>query len=201
MKNHSLPGVLHSLAPLFSHYGYITVFIALAGIGVPVPGPAVLVAAAVYASFGKLNIVYIIIVEIVATVLSGSLGYAIGVFGGNSFVNKYGRYVFINKERIDKAQKFFSGHGGRIVTISPFIEGLRQTIGIIAGTSKMSWKTFFIFNLVGAVAWVGVWTIVGYFSGNYITPIYNIISQYIIFIPLGMIAIFIFKNLIKRFLT
>lgn len=189
MKGH-LPGVLKSLAPLFAHYGYVTVFVALAGIGIPVPGEAVLAGAAVYAHFGKLNIFSIIIVEIIATIVGNSLGYVIGRFGGSRFIAKFGRFIFINEKRLKKAQSFLDGHGAKVVIAAPFIEGLRQTMGIIAGTSDMAWRTYLLFNVIGAFIWVGVWTAAGYFSGSYITIIYKVISQYLIFIPITLLVVF-----------
>lgn len=193
-----LPGVLKSLAPLFSHYGYITVFVALAGIGTPVPGEAVITGAAVYANFGKLNIFSIVVVEIIATIIGNSLGYAIGRFGGRRFIAKFGRFVFLNEKKLKKAQDFLDGHGAKVIIAAPFIEGLRQTIGIIAGTSDMAWRTFLVFNVIGAFIWVGAWTTVGYFSGSYITVIYKVISQYLIFIPVTILVVFGISILRKR---
>jgi membrane protein DedA with SNARE-associated domain len=56
----------------------------------------------------------------------------------------------VPRERLDKATGFFERHGGKVVTIARFIEGLRQANGIIAGISRMSWPPFLAFNAIGA---------------------------------------------------
>ena len=62
-----------------------------------------------------------------------------------------------------------SRHGGKIIAIARFIEGLRQANGIIAGISEMHWLRFVAFNALGAALWVGTWVSVGYFAGQHIT--------------------------------
>jgi len=83
-------------------------------------------------------------------------------------VLRLGRYIFLTPERLDKAEKFFARHGGKIVTIARFIDGLRQANGIVAGLAKMPWWRFLTFNAIGRVLWVGVWTSIGYFAGDHI---------------------------------
>ena len=78
---------------------------------------------------------------------------------------------------VAKATGFFERHGGKVVTIARFVEGLRQANGIIAGISGMHWAKFLAFNALGAALWVAVWTTVGYFSGSNINTIYDAASR------------------------
>ncbi|MGH9062121.1 MAG: cation diffusion facilitator family transporter, partial [Acidimicrobiales bacterium] len=130
--------------------------------GVPVPGETVLIAAAIYAGAGRLNIVVVAILAFAAAIIGDNIGYAIGHFGGRELVLRWGKYVFLTAARLDKAQDFFAHHGGKVVTVARFIEGLRQANGIIAGISEMPWRRFLVFNCLGAALWVGLWTAVGY---------------------------------------
>src|SRR5690348_6428839 len=152
MSNPSLPGVLASLAPVLNRYGYLAVggFITLEDFGIPLPGETILIAAAVYAGAGKLNIIAVLVIGVVAAVLGDNIGYLIGTYGGRRVVERWGRYVFITPERLDKAEAFFQRRGGWIVVIARFIEGLRQLNGIIAGTSSMPWRKFVVYNILGA---------------------------------------------------
>ena len=190
-QHHTLPGVLASLAPVLNQYGYLAVggFLTLEDFGVPVPGETILIAAAVYAGAGKLNIAVVMIVGIVAAVLGDNIGYAIGAYGGRRVVDRYGKYVFITPERYEKAERFFQKRGGGIVIVARFIEGLRQLNGIIAGTSSMPWRRFVVFNIVGAVLWVGTWSMIGYFAGDHIDVIYREITKYSLYVLIGLVVV------------
>jgi len=190
-QHHTLPGVLASLAPVLNQYGYLAVggFLTLEDFGVPVPGETILIAAAVYAGAGKLNIAVVMIVGIVAAVLGDNIGYAIGAYGGRRVVERYGKYVFITPERYEKAERFFQKRGGGIVIVARFIEGLRQLNGIIAGTSSMPWRRFVVFNIIGAVLWVGTWSMIGYFAGDHIDVIYREITRYSLYVLIGLVVV------------
>jgi membrane protein DedA with SNARE-associated domain len=166
-----LPGFLNSLAPALQHYGVwaIVLLVFLEDFGIPVPGETVLIAGAVFAGSGQLNIVAV-----------GVAGFAaaIGRFGGRALVDRWGKYVFLTAERLDKAENFFNKHGGKIITIARFIEGLRQANGLIAGIIEMHWLKFVAFNALGAALWVGTWVSVGYFAGQHITAVYDAITAY-----------------------
>jgi membrane protein YqaA with SNARE-associated domain len=146
-----LPGFLETLAPLLDHWGYLAVgfLIFIEDFGVPSPGETVLIAASVYAGAGRLNIVAVGVIGFAAAVLGDNVGYAIGRFGGRTLVLRFGRYVMLTPERLAGAESFFTRHGGKIVIVARFIEGLRQANGIIAGLTKMPWPRFLAFNALG----------------------------------------------------
>jgi membrane protein DedA with SNARE-associated domain len=170
-----LPGVLHSLEPPLDQFGYVAVvgLVLIEDFGVPVPGETVLILAAVYAGAGRLNIGLVALLGFCGALLGDNIGFAIGHFGGRRLVERYGSYVFLTPERLDKATGFFDHHGGKIIVVTRFVEGLRQANGIIAGTTGMHWRRFVLFNAIGAALWVAVWTSVGYFSGSHIDSIYR----------------------------
>jgi membrane protein DedA with SNARE-associated domain len=125
--------------------------------GVPLPGETILIAAAVYAGAGRLNIVVLGMVAVAAAVLGDNIGFAIGHFGGRPLVEKYGKYALLTRARLDHAEQFVRRHGGWIVTLVRFVEGLRQANGIVAGIARLPWqRTFLPFNVLGAVLWVGL---------------------------------------------
>ena len=175
-----LPGLLGDLAPLLDHYGYLAIggLIMLEDFGIPVPGETVLIAGAVYAGAGHLNIAAVVGIAIVAAVVGDSIGYAIGRFGGRRLVLRFGRYVLLTPNRLDAAHRWFSRHGGKVVTVARFVEGLRQANGIIAGTIEMPWRRFLAFNALGAVLWVGVWAGLGYLAGDHVAAVYSWLHRY-----------------------
>jgi membrane protein DedA with SNARE-associated domain len=183
-----LPGVLETLAPLLNNYGYFAVggLVTLEDFGVPVPGETILIAASVYAGAGRLSVGIVGIVGLLAAIVGDNIGYAIGRFGGRALVLRYGRYVFITRDRLATAEGFFTRHGGWIVTVARFIEGLRQANGIIAGITRMHWLKFVAFNALGAALWVGLWTSLGYLSGRNIGTIYSYATRYSLYLLVAL---------------
>jgi len=175
-----LPGFLNALASPLEHYGLwaILALVLLEDFGIPVPGETVLIAGAIYAGSGRLNVVAVGVGGFVAAVVGDNIGYAIGRFGGRALVDRWGRYVFLTPRRLDKAEAFFNRQGGKIITVARFVEGLRQANGIIAGITEMHWLRFLAFNALGAALWVGTWVSAGYFAGRHIDTIYHDITNY-----------------------
>jgi membrane protein DedA with SNARE-associated domain len=175
-----LPGVLASVAPLLDHYGYLAVagLLVLENLGVPVPGETVLIAGSLYAGAGRLNIVVVGVLGVAASVAGSCIGYAIGRFGGRALVERYGRYVLLTGERLDKAESFFDHRGAVIIVVARFIDGLRQAAGIIAGTTEMRFTRFLACTTLGAVLWVATWSTIGYLAGDHITVIYREVTRY-----------------------
>ena len=186
-----LPGVLHSLEPTLNHYGYLAVaaLVMLEDFGVPVPGETVLILGAVYAGAGRLNVFLVGLIGFLAAITGDNIGFAIGHFGGRPLIERYGRFIMLTPERIEKTTSFFERHGGKIIIVARFIEGLRQANGIIAGISGIHWAKFLAFNAIGAALWVAVWTSIGYFSGNHITTIYNTATHYSTYLAIALGAL------------
>jgi membrane protein DedA with SNARE-associated domain len=198
-----LPGVFASLAPVLDKHGYLAVaaFVFLEDFGVPVPGETILIAAAVFAGTGHLNVVAVGLVAIAAAVLGDNIGYLLGRTGGRPLVLRFGKYVLLTEKRLDAAQAWFGRHGGKVVVIARFVEGLRQANGWIAGITRMHWLAFLLFNSLGAALWVGVWLTVGYVSGNHIDAVYSTISRYILYVVaaiLVVIALLVIRHLRRR---
>ena len=174
-----LPGVLHSLEPTLNRFGYLALgLIFLEDFGVPVPGETVLIIAAVYAGTGRFNVWLVGLIGFLAAILGDNVGFAIGHFGGRPLAERFGKYIFLTPERLDKTANFFDRHGGKVIVIARFVEGLRQANGIIAGITGMHWTKFVPFNALGAALWVGVWVSIGYFSGSNIDSIYATATRY-----------------------
>jgi membrane protein DedA with SNARE-associated domain len=175
-----LPGFLHGVAPILDRWGYLAVagMIGVESFGIPAPGQTIMVAAAIYAGAGRLNIVGVAAIAFVAAVMGDNIGYWIGVRGGRKVAHKYGKYVFLTPERLERAERFFARRGSRIVLVARFIDGIRQFNGIIAGITAMPWRTFLLFNALGAFLWVGWWTTVAYILGTHLVEIFEQAERY-----------------------
>ncbi|MFH9982403.1 DedA family protein [Streptomyces sp. NPDC017179] len=198
-----LPGPLEHLAPLLSHYGYWAVggVVLVEDFGIPAPGETILIAAGVYAGAGQLDVVAVALIAFAAAVVGDNIGYLVGHFGGRPFVHRWGRYIFLTPERFAAAERFFGRHGGKIVVVARFIEGLRQANGIIAGTTGMHWLRFLAFNALGAALWVGLWVSLAYAAGTHIDTVYDEISRYQVYVLVALavlVVALIARHLLRR---
>jgi membrane protein DedA with SNARE-associated domain len=175
-----LPGVFAWLSPILTSYGYLAVFgfLFIESFGAPVPGQTMLMAAGVFAGAGKLNVAGVAAMGFLAAVAGDNVGYLIGRFGGRRLVLRFGRYILMTEKRLTKTEDFFQRNGGKIVAVARFVDGLRQLNGIVAGIARMPWRRFLVFNALGAAAWVGVWTFIGYFAGGHLNTIYQEFHRY-----------------------
>jgi membrane protein DedA with SNARE-associated domain len=185
----TLPGPLAGLSPLLEHYGYAAVggLVLLDNCVVPVPGQTVLIAAAVYAGAGRLSLPLVLVIAFVAAVLGNTAGYAIGRAGGRAFAHRHGRYVLLTPDRLATAEEYFRRRGTLVVLFGRFLDVLRQTNGLIAGTVGMGWGRFCVCNVVGAALWTGCWAGVGYAAGEHAGAIYHVVLRFQL-LALGLLA-------------
>lgn len=149
-------------------YGYLAVFleIFLEDFGLPTPGETMLIAGAILASHGSLNIMWLLPIAWAAAVCGDSIGYVIGAKGGNKLLTRYGEKIGITEERLLNVESFFARYGDIVVVFARFFVILRQFNGIVAGTLEMPWPRFFIYNAIGAALWVGFWGGATYWLGR-----------------------------------
>ena len=183
-----LPGFLEALSSPLQHFGVwaIALLIMVEDFGIPVPGETILIAGAIYAGAGRLNVVAVGVAAFIAAIIGDNIGFAIGHFGGRALALRWGKYVFLTEERLDKAERFFDRRGAIVITFARFVEGLRQANGIIAGITGMHWLRFLIFNAIGAALWVGTWVSLGYLAGDHITTIYHYITVYSYYVLIAL---------------
>jgi membrane protein DedA with SNARE-associated domain len=189
-----LPGFLSSLAGPLDHYGYlfIAVLLLLENIGIPVvPGEFALIAGAIFAGTGRagLNVVLVGVIAVIVAVVGAEIGYYIGRFAGRELILRYGKYVLLKPEHLDRAEAVVSRYGGIVVIIARFIVGLREANGIIAGITQMRWLTFLVFNVIGACAWVATWVTLGYVAGDHIATIYVDINRYFLYVLIALVVL------------
>lgn len=195
-----LPQPFETLAPLLNHYGYLAVggLLFVEDFGIPVPGETVLIAASLYAGAGRLNIVAVGVIAFAAALLGDNLGYLIGRKGGRPLIERVGKYVFLTPARLDRGEEFFNKHGGKIVVVARFIDGLRQLNGLIAGTIEMHWLKFLAANALGSALWVGTWVTLGYVAGNHVDTIARYITWIGVALLVIVVAVFVIRHLRER---
>jgi membrane protein DedA with SNARE-associated domain len=189
--------------PMLDRYGYWAVFGIILGenFALPIPGETILIASALLAGHGKLNIVAVLLAAWLASVLGGIIGFVVGRVGGHRLLKKFGPYVRLTAERLKKTEDFFARYGAGVVVIGRFFEGIRQIYAILAGSINMSWRNFLVSNAVGATLWVGVWGGLVYWLGRYIAPFWRAFqSHQIYFITLFCLLLALVAYLAHRHL-
>ena len=162
-------GLFEVLRDFFHDYGYWTIAIALLleNAGIPVPGETILLFASFLAySERELHLPIIIVVAVVACTIGDNLGYAIGRRGGRPLLTRYQNIFRIREKTIARAERIFARYGAVTIFFARFIFGLRIIAGPLAGVLQMEWKRFVLFNFLGALVWVTVISLVGYFFGS-----------------------------------
>jgi len=179
-----LPGVFHQFEGALKSCGYLAVAVALfvENFGIPLPGEAILVAAALYAGTGRLNIWLVFLVATTASIAGACIGYWIGAHGGRRLLERYGKLVRLTPERIDRVEAFFERRGGWLIVFGRYVEGVRQFLSIIVGMSEMTFRRFLFFTTIGAVLWCATWSGVGYFAGDHVEAV----SRYFTYVALGL---------------
>lgn len=173
-----------------SDYGLVLLFltIMLEDFGLPVPGETALIGAALLAARGDLSIVLVVLTGWLGAVSGDNIGYAIGRNGGRRLLMDKGPLVGITPRRVAKIEHFFHHHGGAIVLLARFVEGLRQLNGLVAGTMLMPWQRFVVYNAVGAALWIGVWGVGVYFLGHKLGPLLPHIISHELWFGIGALV-------------
>ncbi|MBC2365491.1 DedA family protein [Listeria booriae] len=167
------------------------------------PGDSLLFAAGALAVLpgSDLNIFILLIVLWVAAVLGDTVNYHIGKKIGTSIPQESWLGKVINQEKMDKAEAFFNKHGGKTIFIARFMPFIRTFAPFVAGASRMNYRYFLNYNVLGATVWVLLCTLAGYFFGN--IPIvkenFSLVVLGIIFVSiLPMIFSFIKSKVDKK---
>ena len=139
-------------------------------IGFMLPGDSLLFMAGAAAQSGLLpipfsNIHLLVALVSLAAILGDSTGYAFGQKVGRKLFERENARFFKKKYLIE-AEKFYEKHGAKAIILARFVPIVRTFAPIVAGASKMHYRTFVIFNIIGGVAWSAIFIYLGYFVGE-----------------------------------
>ena len=179
------------LDTLVSQYGALTygilfaiIFAETGLVTLPfLPGDSLLFAAGAIAAFGSLDIRLLIPLLLIAAILGDAVNYWIGHFFGKQLVVNE-KFTLIKQEHIERTQLFYAKHGGKTIILARFIPIIRTFAPFIAGIGAMEYKRFFFYNVVGALLWILLLTLAGYFFGN--LPFVRNNFHYVVFAIIGL---------------
>ena len=163
--------ILEFLVPYLQQYGYATLFLITfletsAFLGLVAPGETVIVLCGFYAYRGILDPWLVGAISIAGAILGDQVGYLLGRTYGQGLIKRFGRFFFFDEKRLKATQHYYRKHGGKTVFIGRFMSILRSFGPVVAGISKMSWRTFSMWSVASCIVWGAVFTILGYFFGK-----------------------------------
>jgi len=149
---------------------YLTVFLLMMieSTVLPMPSELVMPPAAYLAAKGDLNI-FLVILSGTSGALTGSLiNYVVSFTLGRKIVyaladTKLARLIFVNREKVQKAEDFFIKNGKSSTLIGRLVPGVRHLISIPAGLAKMPLQAFMLWTFIGAGIWNVILSLLGYF--------------------------------------
>ena len=130
------------------------------------PGDSLLFAAGTLAAAGSLDIRFLFFLLMIAAVAGDSVNYWIGRrIGPKVFFKDQGR--LFNRRHLERSQQFYETHGGKTIFFARFIPVIRTFAPFLAGVGRMSYRRFFVYNVIGGIVWVGLFLFTGFFFGQW----------------------------------
>jgi membrane protein DedA with SNARE-associated domain len=158
---------LAAIITVSSKLGYLLpAIIGLESMGIPSPGETALVAAAVLASQGKLQIWLVILIGIASAIVGDNIGYALGRRFGREVLEAPGPWFRRRLLVIRTGDRFFDKHGGKAVFLARWVALVRVAAAWLAGINRMPLKQFFFWNALGGITWGITFGLVGYLLGK-----------------------------------
>jgi membrane protein DedA with SNARE-associated domain len=163
-----------NVSHLLHQYGYAAVFLLVAAesLGVPLPGETILIAAGIYAGTShRLSVWAIFAVAAAAAIIGDNIGFWIGDKGGYRLLKRYGHYVRLDERKLKIGRYIFDRHGGKVVFFGRFVSVLRTYAAFLAGTTKMAWRRFLLWNASGGIVWAAIYSFVPYEVGSVVNRV------------------------------
>ena len=128
------------------------------------PGDSLLFAAGAFAALGSLNLGWLLILLVPAAVLGDTVNYWLGYHVGYRAFN--GKIPLVKKDYLLRTRNFYEKYGGKTVVIARFVPIVRTFAPFVAGIGCMTYRRFIVYNIAGALLWVNLFVMGGYFLGN-----------------------------------
>ncbi len=186
-----------------SALGYfgILFLMALESMIFPLPSELVMPFAGFLVSKGSFSFLTVLIVSTFGSLIGSLISYYIGKYLGIGFIKKFGKYVLLDEEDLEKTENWFAKGGEKTIFISRFIPVVRHFISIPAGVAKMNIEKFCIYTFIGAGIWNGFLLWLGYILGVHWQEVRNY-SEYLTIVVTILLVLaviyFVYKHIVKK---
>jgi len=189
-----------------SNYGYLAIFILMLAESACIPVPSeltMLFAGALSAGAVAgvhLNLVLAIAAGVAGNVAGSYLAWGIGIYGGRAAWHRWGRYILLRDDDIDRAERWFGRHGTKAVFFGRLLPVVRTFISLPAGLARMPAGRFGLYTVLGCIPWTAALALTGYLVGanwgNVVSALHG--PTYVLAALCGLLVIFAIVMLLRR---
>jgi membrane-associated protein len=162
------------------------------------PGDSLLFTAGAIAATSALDVRIVFVLLLAAAVAGDALNYALGRAVGTRVIHlsatdpRWGRWI--NPGHMARAKEFFEQHGGKAVVLARFVPIVRTFVPFVAGAAEMPYPSFALYNVTGAIVWVGLCLGAGYLFGN--VPL---VKENFSLVALGIVGVSVLPMVVEFF--
>ncbi|CAA9356416.1 Alkaline phosphatase like protein [uncultured Leptolyngbya sp.] len=168
----------------------------------PIPSELIMPLAGFTVAKGEMDFTLVVFAGVVGTMLGALPWYYCGKLLGEErlrrLADRYGKWIAMSGKDIDKANLWFSKHGGKAVFLCRLVPGVRTIISLPAGISEMPMIAFLFYSTLGTTVWISLLTGLGYLLGNNYTLVDEYLGPVSKFVFFGLIGLFIFWVIRRR---
>lgn len=159
-----------------SAWGYwgIGAMMAIESACVPLPSEVIMPFAGFLVAQGKFSLLSVTLAGAIGCVVGSVIAYAVGVWGGRSFIEKYGKYLLISHHDLAIADNFFNKYGSSAIFFSRLLPVVRTFISLPAGIARMNFNKFVIYTFLGSLPWCLALAYIGKKLGDH----WNVLGTY-----------------------
>lgn len=190
----------HTLLDLFTTYGYLGIFLAMAieSCCIPLPSELIMPLAGFLAFQNRLNLGGDTLAGALGCVAGSIVAYWIGATGGRALLLRYGRYVLISHHDADRADEFFARYGDITVFLTRLMPIVRTFISLPAGITRTNFPKFVIYTFLGSLIWSFVLAYAGYKLGQHWRDVGSTLRQYdalVVVVAMILVGLFLYRHL------
>ncbi len=158
----------HFIVDTIGAYGYFAIFVLmmLESALIPIPSEVTMVFGGFLVARGELDFIAVGMIGAVANVLGSWLAYYVGRVGGRPLAERWGRFIFLRKKELDRADEWFEERGELTVFVTRLLPVIRTFISFPAGVARMPFWRFTIYTFLGCLPWSFALTWAGVVLGD-----------------------------------
>ncbi|GAA5648272.1 hypothetical protein VPR01S_23_00100 [Vibrio proteolyticus NBRC 13287] len=168
--------LLMTMKPLLEQYGYLALVVSifLEGLGIPMPGQSLMIAASLLASEQVMSLTLVATVSWLSCFLGNTCGYLLGYY----FENWLDKKGYVSGPKMQKLQSTIQTYGPACLVISRFIEGMKQFMPLACGIAKMPRREFLFGNALASTVWVAVFSLLTHFAFEHLSELSTLYTHY-----------------------
>ena len=185
---------------LISAFGYVGLFVTmmLESMAIPIPSEVIVPFGGFLAASRRFSFWPVVLVTSVANLIGAVILYGIGYFAGSAFLRRYGKYILVQADDVERLERWLHRFGRRVAFIARLIPGTRTFSSVVFGAGEMKLGTFALYTFLGSFAWNLPWTYLGYKAGknwNQYQPYVRRFDYLIIIVIVLLVAGYIWRHL------